>query len=153
MVIGSNSYGKGTVQNVFRLPNQGELALTWARFHAPSGYALHQRGVLPDICTTGDVDSAEDVLRALRQGKMPIDHAIRNVSPDFDDPAAIKLLRDNCPPRQSTASIDLEVAERLLKEPSLYVRALGDVENPATVQAFSHQMSLNAGRTKDDTAH
>ncbi|WP_282609675.1 S41 family peptidase [Pelagibius sp. Alg239-R121] len=134
VIIGSNSYGKGTVQNVFRLPNQGELALTWARFHAPSGYALHQRGVLPDICTTKGIDSAEDVLAELRQGTMPIDHNIRNISPDFDDPAAIKLLRDNCPPRQTTASIDLEVAERLLTEPSLYVRALGEVSTGTTAQ-------------------
>ncbi len=145
VVIGSNSYGKGTVQNVFRLPNQGELALTWARFHAPSGYALHERGVLPDICTTKDIKSAEDVLRALRQGTMPIDHNIRNVSPDFNDPASIRLLRDNCPPRQSTAEIDLEVAERLLTEPSLYVQALGEIESGTTARARS-QVSATAAR-------
>lgn len=147
VVIGSNSYGKGTVQNVFPLPNQGELALTWARFHAPSGYALHQRGVLPDICTTGVIESADDVLKALRQGTMPIDHDIRNVSPDFDDPAAIKLLRDNCPPRRTAANIDLEVAERLLSEPSLYVRALGDVDRSSTAQAFSYQMTAKAAKS------
>ncbi|TQV80645.1 S41 family peptidase [Denitrobaculum tricleocarpae] len=150
VVIGSNSYGKGTVQNVFRLPNQGELALTWARFHAPSGYALHQRGVLPDICTTGDIDSTDDVLAALRRGTMPIDHDIRSISPDFDDPAAIKLLRDNCPPRRTAASIDLEVAERLLSEPSLYVQALGDVSHATTAQAFSYQMSATAAKSASE---
>jgi carboxyl-terminal processing protease len=38
VVIGSSSYGKGTVQTVLRLPNDGELTLTWARLVTPSGY-------------------------------------------------------------------------------------------------------------------
>ena len=42
VVVGSSSYGKGTVQTVLRLPNDGELTLTWARFHAPSGYPLER---------------------------------------------------------------------------------------------------------------
>jgi len=134
VIIGSISYGKGTVQNVFRLPNQGELALTWARFHAPSGYVLHGRGVLPDICTTRGIDSADDVLAQLQQGTMPIDHNVRNVSPDFDDPEALKLLRDHCPPRGTDAAVDLEVAERLLTEPSLYAQALGAPASGATAR-------------------
>src|SRR5204862_7065544 len=35
VVIGSSSYGKGTVQTVLRLPNDGELTLTWARLETP----------------------------------------------------------------------------------------------------------------------
>ena len=52
VVVGSNSYGKGTVQRVIDLPNNGEMSVTWARFHAPSGYTLHELGVLPSICTS-----------------------------------------------------------------------------------------------------
>ncbi len=37
LVIGASSYGKGTVQTVIRMPNGGEITLTWARFHSPSG--------------------------------------------------------------------------------------------------------------------
>ena len=50
-MIGASSFGKGTVQQVLRLPNNGELILTWAQMHAPSGYILNKFGVLPNICT------------------------------------------------------------------------------------------------------
>lgn len=52
VVVGTTSYGKGTVQTVVRLPNDGEMTLTWSRFHSPSGYALHGLGVMPSLCTT-----------------------------------------------------------------------------------------------------
>ncbi|WP_343866391.1 S41 family peptidase [Caenispirillum bisanense] len=60
VVVGTTSYGKGTVQTVVRLPNDGELTLTWSRFHSPSGYALHGLGVMPALCTAsaGGGDSA-----------------------------------------------------------------------------------------------
>ena len=41
VVVGTASYGKGTVQTVLRLPNDGELTLTWARLVTPSGYLLN----------------------------------------------------------------------------------------------------------------
>lgn len=37
VVIGSASFGKGTVQTIIGLPNGGELTMTWARMHTPSG--------------------------------------------------------------------------------------------------------------------
>src|SRR6185295_6985530 len=54
VVVGSNSYGKGTVQTVLNMPNTDELIITWARYHAPSGYTLHHLGVLPSVCTVGE---------------------------------------------------------------------------------------------------
>src|SRR5690606_22013756 len=38
VVVGSSSHGKGSVQNLARLPNGGELVVTWSRMYAPSGY-------------------------------------------------------------------------------------------------------------------
>ena len=50
-IVGTTSYGKGTVQTVVRLPNEGELVLTWSRLLAPSGYTWNELGVMPNICT------------------------------------------------------------------------------------------------------
>jgi carboxyl-terminal processing protease len=125
VVIGSGSFGKGTVQTVLRLPNEGELTLTWARFHAPSGYALNRRGVLPDICTTEDDLSAEDVLERLREGTLPIDRTSQRRDVDPDDDAGIEAFRALCPARQSDAQLDIEVARRLIEDPVLFARALG----------------------------
>jgi carboxyl-terminal processing protease len=125
LVIGSGSFGKGTVQTVLRLPNEGELTLTWARFHAPSGYALHRRGVIPDICTTGMPNqTADDIFDRLVDGSLPIDRATQHRDVDPDDEAAVAALRATCPTRQTDAGIDLEVALRLLERPDLFARAL-----------------------------
>ena len=63
VVIGTTSFGKGTVQTVIRLPNDGEITLTWSRIMAPSGYRLHGLGVRPTICTSG-ADAADPGLIA-----------------------------------------------------------------------------------------
>ena len=55
-MVGSTGYGKGTVQTVVRLANEGELILTWSRLQAPSGYTWNELGVLPNICTSKITD-------------------------------------------------------------------------------------------------
>ena len=52
LIIGSPSFGKGTIQSIFDLANGGELWVTSAYSRAPSGYFLQHHGVLPDICIT-----------------------------------------------------------------------------------------------------
>ena len=48
--MGRNSYGKGTVQTHFPLQSvSGELKLTTAKFYSPSGRAIANVGVTPDI--------------------------------------------------------------------------------------------------------
>ena len=69
VLIGTNSYGKGTVQTVPRLPNNGEISLTWARYFAPSGYTLNHIGVLPSICTNNGDQDATELLAQLGRGQ------------------------------------------------------------------------------------
>src|SRR5215469_13385762 len=58
VVVGTSSYGKGTVQTVLRTSNDGELTVTWARLITPKGYFLHHHGVVPTVCTAGLADNA-----------------------------------------------------------------------------------------------
>ncbi|MGH6928729.1 MAG: S41 family peptidase, partial [Dongiaceae bacterium] len=96
-VVGSNSYGKGTVQTVLRMPNDGELTLTWARFHAPSGYTLNHLGVIPSVCTTGNGDNAELLINELRKDQLkPIPTGTRNAV-DPENTNALNELRSLCP--------------------------------------------------------
>lgn len=123
VVVGSNSYGKGTVQTVLPMPNQGEITLTWARFHAPSGYTLHHLGVLPTICTVGR-HNADSVLRDLSQGRLKaVPTAQRNATKP-DDTAALDALRKTCPARIDDDPIDMAVAEHLLHQPALFANAI-----------------------------
>jgi len=121
VLIGTNSYGKGTVQTVIRLPNDGEITLTWSRFHAPSGYALHGLGVLPALCTSpqpaasergGDPARFARTLAAWRQAGL-------------DDTELRRRLRDLCPPvRRTEAAEEMILARRLLNDPVAFARLL-----------------------------
>lgn len=124
VVVGSNSYGKGTVQTVLRMPNDGELTLTWARFHAPSGYTLNHLGVIPSVCTTLKGESAKQVIEDLRRGRLqPVPTGRRNAVDPADD-TALKGLRSVCPERRGEEAIDEQVALELIAQPNLYRRAV-----------------------------
>ena len=122
VVVGSASHGKGSVQNVIRMPNGGELIITWSRMHAPSGYVLDRLGVLPALCTS---KSSRDPLDSLRDGKKQAD-------PDFAawhgyisaDDAVARTLRLTCPAESAEHDGDLVTAQRVLHEPKAYNLAL-----------------------------
>ena len=125
VVVGASSFGKGSVQTVTRLPNDGELFLTWSRIYAPSGYTLHRQGVQPTVCTSHDDTDADSALAPLRSGQMESPGVIarwRAAAPD--DEAALAHLRQACPWKAHEAELDVRVAERLLAVPVLYRSAL-----------------------------
>jgi carboxyl-terminal processing protease len=124
VVVGTASYGKGTVQTVLRLPNNGELTLTWAQLVAPAGYLLHEHGVVPTLCTSDLGNDDQSIQIALQRAS-----GLSAVSPLTAQPRASldergwDRLRRSCPPRDGDRAIDLAVAERLLADPALYSQA------------------------------
>jgi carboxyl-terminal processing protease len=125
VVIGSASYGKGTVQTVLRLPNDGELTLTWAQLVTPAGYPLHEHGVVPTLCTSDLGDDDRSVQVALQRAA-----AAPGTRPEAAraraslDESAWSQLRHSCPARQGDHDIDLKVAKRILGDPVLYTQAV-----------------------------
>jgi carboxyl-terminal processing protease len=61
-VMGTRSFGKGSVQTVMRLPVDGALKLTTALYYGPSGETIQAAGVEPDIVLDG-VDENPDFKR------------------------------------------------------------------------------------------
>jgi len=120
VVIGSSSYGKGTVQTVLRLPNNGELILTWARLVAPSGYALQQHGVVPSVCTADLPDGAAGLAAGLQRISAPGGQSARAAL----DEAGWAGLRRGCPPHRAAPATDVALAEQLLSNPAVYAAAL-----------------------------
>jgi len=125
VVVGASSFGKGSVQTVTRLPNDGELFLTWSRLYAPSGYTLHKQGVQPTVCTSNDVRNEEEALRSVRLGAVIPASTMtlwRTRAPE--DSTALAQLREACPWKEHAPELDLTVARSLLMDPVLYRRAL-----------------------------
>lgn len=126
VVIGTNSYGKGTVQTVYRLPNSGELTLTWSRLHAPSGYRLHDLGVLPTVCShTGSTLDTAELIATIRDSGAPTRQTLREWrSVDAADDGARAALRGVCPADTDTRDADMEIAAALMGDPSAYADAV-----------------------------
>jgi carboxyl-terminal processing protease len=120
VIVGSSSYGKGTVQTVMRLPNDGELTLTWARLVTPSGYLLQDHGVVPTICTGDLRDDASALDTALQRAKEPPPSPPRARL----DEGGWRALRRACPLDHESPPVDVAVAERMLGDPALYASAL-----------------------------
>ena len=48
-VVGTRSFGKGSVQTIIPLANQGALRLTTGRYYTPSGRSIQAEGIEPDV--------------------------------------------------------------------------------------------------------
>lgn len=71
IVVGTKSFGKGSVQTVMPLRGDGAMRLTTARYYTPSGRSIQALGVSPDIVveqprTQPDAEEEEDTPRSLR---------------------------------------------------------------------------------------
>lgn len=119
-LIGSTSYGKGTVQTIVRLPNAAEYHLTWARILAPSGQTLDSQGIVPIVCTNLSRDKLKELKTALEEGGGKLT-TIQNVfRPQAVLPHYSKERKFACPPSSVRPVDDLESAKLLLMNNKIY---------------------------------
>ena len=128
VLIGGRTYGKGTVQMIVRLPNEGELIITWARMYTPSGYPIGPFGVYPTICTDEILDpSLQHVAGTARVAAARAHELLRlrRIAQDLDD-SIQKALLGRCGDRKPMTDeddLDLALALKLLGQRSLFDRA------------------------------
>lgn len=63
-IVGEQSFGKGLVQEINRLPDEAGMNITIQRYLTPSGSDIHKKGITPDVVvelTKDNVDAKEDV--------------------------------------------------------------------------------------------
>lgn len=139
VVVGTSSYGKGSVQTVLRLPNDGELTLTWSRFITPSGYTLHGLGVYPTVCTSGDGDVTALLSRATVDSARTALTMASWRRTAFEDKEQRQSLRAVCPAKthdkKGFTTRDLAVATRLIGQPRTYAQARLLSAEPAAATA------------------
>ena len=79
LIVGGQTFGKGTVQTVQPL-NHGELKLTLAKFYRVSGQSTQHQGVIPDVSYPAEVDTKEIGESALPEA-MPWDSIRAAINP------------------------------------------------------------------------
>jgi len=82
LIIGGQTFGKGTVQTIQPL-NHGELKLTLAKFYRVSGQSTQHQGVLPDLNFPSIIDTKEIGESALPEA-MPWDTIRPSIKPALD---------------------------------------------------------------------
>ncbi len=55
-LIGTRTFGKGVVQTIFNLPNEGALKITTARYLTPAGRDIQHHGIEPDVVINQDTN-------------------------------------------------------------------------------------------------
>jgi carboxyl-terminal processing protease len=66
LVLGTKTFGKGSVQTIMPIDNAGALRLTTALYFTPSGKSIQGNGVIPDV-TVADTRVAPDAFSQLRE--------------------------------------------------------------------------------------
>ena len=71
IIIGSRTFGKGSVQTILPLSGGTALKLTTARYYTPSGRSIQAEGIIPDIeLETLEVAAAEKNLQPLKESDL-----------------------------------------------------------------------------------
>ena len=73
ILLGENSYGKGSVQSIIPLKNKGAIRLTVAKYYLPSGKSISEVGVSPDI----EIDEESDDFRIKTETDNQLSYAIK----------------------------------------------------------------------------
>ncbi|MBU1871391.1 MAG: peptidase S41, partial [Candidatus Omnitrophica bacterium] len=79
IILGSKSFGKGSVQTIFPLSDGSAIRLTTSKYFSPKGQVIHGQGVMPDLVVQeGKIQltvkedtgkSAEEIFQKIEKGK------------------------------------------------------------------------------------
>ena len=102
VIVGERSFGKGSVQSIFKLKNGEGLRLTTAHYFTPSGVMIHAKGIAPQVEVVMNPD--EDRKLEMQASR-----------PDISDPADFKERFGYAPleDRQLDAALDVLRTVRL----------------------------------------
>jgi len=73
ILIGESSYGKGSVQSIIPLENNGAIRLTISKYYLPSGKSISEVGVTPDI----EIAESSDEFRINTETDNQLDFAVK----------------------------------------------------------------------------
>ncbi len=128
VLMGTPSFGKGSVQTIIPLPEDGAMRLTTARYYTPSGRSIQAKGIVPDIIVeparvetleAGEIVKESDLKGALQNGTPSL---FVEENPDDTKDETIKLSDEAKEDYQLLRAIDLlrGVALYNNKEPVTY---------------------------------
>ena len=110
IIVGTRSFGKGSVQSIIPLSGNGAMRLTTARYYTPSGVSIQAKGIEPDIIVEAGITEVNKQLTENRREENlrgALDKKEKDTKKDNDKKPELtpveKLLQDN----QISRAVDL----------------------------------------------
>ena len=130
LLLGTHSYGKGSVQRVRYLPNKGKLNITWKELFTPQGFSFTEFSVSPKLCTANRSKISQTAASTLIESileKINNKEFRRSKNSNWTQGKAPKI-RNKCKIRKSkigsNEDYDLKIALDILANKRLYVKII-----------------------------
>jgi len=112
IIVGSKSFGKGSVQTIVPLSDGSALRLTTSKYFTPLGKEIHEKGVLPDIAVE------EGKIEIVRKDELPVERPqdIFEKIEKKEEKVQEKPLKDYKSDNQLMRAVDILKALRIYKK-------------------------------------
>ncbi|MDR3412509.1 MAG: S41 family peptidase [Formivibrio sp.] len=120
LVVGTQTFGKGSVQTILPIDSKTAVKLTTARYFTPGGRSIQAKGITPDVeVEEATLSGKED--NSLRVREADLDHHLDNPLDKAKKPEpALKIKTDAPPAKQNASGISGETSPRELVSKSDY---------------------------------
>ena len=106
-VIGTRSFGKGSVQTIIPLGSQGALRLTTARYYTPSGTSIQAKGIVPDLLIEQDLPEELKAQMGKSEGEASLRGHLKSENGDEETGSSSYVPKEKDKDKQLKAAIDL----------------------------------------------
>lgn len=134
IILGTTSFGKGSVQSVIPMPDGSGLRLTTSKYYTPSGISIHGTGITPDIIVEPiypeDEEQKENEWDRRKKKAEELFKTVEEKSPT-------KEVKEKTE-KEKIAARALEVRERLLEDNQVQ-RAMSVLKGIRVYQSFSEK--------------
>ncbi|MHA1539698.1 MAG: S41 family peptidase [Alphaproteobacteria bacterium] len=118
IILGTKSFGKGSVQTIIPVANDGAMRLTTARYYTPSGRSIQGEGIEPDIAVEPAKVEVIDKKKIVRESDL--DGALKNTNGASYKKKKVTKKKKDKDGKEKEQDYQLERAIDLLRGISLY---------------------------------
>lgn len=112
VIVGTKTFGKGSVQTVLPLRDGSAIKLTTSRYYTPNGHVIHNQGVTPDVVVESDLGAAQRVQDQDEYIDKIFEHVEEKKTHELSEPALFE--------KKSGEDVQLARAIDLLKSTTHY---------------------------------
>jgi carboxyl-terminal processing protease len=131
-VIGTRSFGKGSVQTIIPLGANGAIRLTTARYYTPSGRSIQARGIDPDIVVEQELPPE---LQGKASARLPSESSLRGHLKGDSKDGRENSGSSSYVPKEPEKDTQLQYAMKLLRGEPLPPLKKAEAQQPESPQA------------------